>query len=194
MIGEPVDLACRRCPLCEGRTQVVPGRGAPNAKLVLVGEAPGAKEDEVGAPFVGRAGALLDRALGQAGLSRDQVFITNVVKCRPPQNRKPNAAEQAACRPFLEGELGAVGARVIVALGATGAEALLGRPVPVDGASAGPHEVELAGARRTVFVTLHPAASRFRKGAVEKIAAALARAADDAGVARRTQARLHPQE
>jgi uracil-DNA glycosylase family 4 len=183
--GEPLDLACRRCPLCEGRTQVVPGKGPRPAKLVIVGEAPGAEEDRVGAPFVGRAGALLDRALAAAGVARDQVFITNVVKCRPPDNRKPLPAERAACRPFLEGELETAGAAVVVALGGTAAEALLGRPVKVASTAAAPLEAHLAGAPRKVFVTLHPASSRFRKGAVSTIAAALGAAADEAGVDRR---------
>lgn len=183
--GERVDLACRRCGLCEGRTQVVAGKGPRPAKLVIVGEAPGAEEDRLGAPFVGRAGALLDRALAAAGVSRDQVFITNVVKCRPPKNRKPLPAERAACRPFLEGEVDAAGARVLVALGGTAAEALVGRPVKVASTGPSPIETEMAGAPRQVFVTLHPASSRFRKGAVDTIAKAIAAAADAAGLDRR---------
>ena len=185
-VGEPVDLACRRCALCEGRTQVVPGKGPRPAKLVIVGEAPGAEEDRVGAPFVGRAGALLDRALAAAGVGRDQVFITNVVKCRPPDNRKPLPAERAACRPFLEGEIDSAGAGVVVALGGTAAQALLGRPVKVVSSGAALLEAHLAGAPRKLFVTLHPASSRFRKGAVDTIAAALGAAADAAGLDRRT--------
>ena len=185
MIGAAVDLACTRCPLCGGRTQVVPGKGPRPARLVLVGEAPGAREDEEGAPFVGRAGALLDRALDRAGLTRDQVFITNVVKCRPPDNRKPTPRERAACRIFLEAELDQAGASVVLALGATAAEALVGRAVPVERAGSAGIWSEVAGARRSVHVTFHPAASRFRKGAVGTIAQALARAADEAGVDRR---------
>jgi len=191
--GEPVDLACRRCALCNGRTKVVAGRGPRKARLVLVGEGPGAKEDESGAPFVGRAGALLDRALGQAGLLREQVFITNVVKCRPPQNRKPKPEERLACRPFLVGEIEAAGAPVLVALGATAAQALVGRPVAVDGSGSAPIRVDFEGSPRAVYVTLHPSSARFRKGAVEKIAAALARAADEARLPRRPQARLPAQ-
>lgn len=190
MKGEPVDLGCRRCPLCEARTRVVAGRGPLPARLVLVGEGPGAKEDERGAPFVGRAGALLDRALGEAGLTRDQVFITNVVKCRPPQNRKPTPEERSACRPFLVGELDAAGAGVIVALGATAAQALVGHPVAVQRSGGDPVDVIFEGTPLRVFVTLHPSSARFRKGAVEQISGALARAADEAQVPRRPQARL----
>jgi DNA polymerase len=146
---------------------------------VLVGEAPGAEEDREGAPFVGRAGALLDRALAQAAVDRATVFVTNVVKCRPPDNRRPRPAEQAACRPFLEGELARAQPRAVVALGKTAAEALLGRPVAVTKA-AGPREARVAGVAVPVWVTLHPAAARYHRGAVDTIAAALQQAAEAA--------------
>lgn len=118
--------ACRKCPLCEGRRHTVPGEGNPAARLVLVGEGPGQTEDETGRPFVGRAGELLTDILRAIGLERQDVFICNVVKCRPPQNRKPLPDESAACLPYLEGQLGLIRPRVILALGATAAEALLG--------------------------------------------------------------------
>lgn len=177
--GEPVDPACVRCPLSAGRTQVVAGKGPRPARLVLVGEAPGADEDRLGEPFVGRAGKTLDRALAAAGVDRASVFITNVAKCRPPDNRTPTAAEAAACRPFLDGELSETAPGAVVALGKTAAEALLGRPVSVK-SEEGPHPVELAGRRVALRVALHPAAARFNKGAVESIAAVLRRAAADA--------------
>jgi DNA polymerase len=143
---------------------------------VLVGEAPGAEEDRQGAPFVGRAGALLRRALATAGVAPEAVFITNVVKCRPPGNRKPLPGEQQACQPFLVGEVEAAGAGVAVALGATAAQALLGHPVKVSAVGPTPEGARMGGVSVMVFVTLHPASSRFRKGAVDTIAATLAAA------------------
>jgi DNA polymerase len=117
---------CRRCPLCEGRTNTVPGEGNPRARMLLVGEGPGQTEDQTGRPFVGRAGELLADILRAIGLTREEVFICNVVKCRPPQNRKPLQDEMAACRPYLEAQIGLIRPAVIVAMGATAAEALLG--------------------------------------------------------------------
>lgn len=117
--------ACRRCFLAEGRRNTVPGEGNPGARLVLVGEGPGQTEDETGRPFVGRAGELLTEILRAIELEREDVFICNVVKCRPPQNRKPLPDECAACLPYLEAQLDLIRPKVIVALGATAAEALL---------------------------------------------------------------------
>jgi len=116
---------CRQCFLCEGRRKVVPGEGNPRAELVLVGEGPGQTEDETGRPFVGRAGELLTDILAAIGYARDQVFICNVVKCRPPQNRKPLPEEMAACSPYLQAQLRLIKPKVILALGATAAEAFL---------------------------------------------------------------------
>ena len=116
---------CRKCFLCEGRKNVVPGEGSARAEMVFVGEGPGQTEDETGRPFVGRAGELLTDILGALGLTREQVFICNAVKCRPPQNRKPLPDEMAACHPYLEAQLALIRPKVIVALGATAAEALL---------------------------------------------------------------------
>ncbi|MGH7561290.1 MAG: uracil-DNA glycosylase [Gemmatimonadales bacterium] len=126
-LGEVAEAiaACRRCPLCEGRTRTVPGEGHPQARLMFVGEGPGQTEDETGRPFVGRAGELLTQIIEAVGLKRDEVFILNAVKCRPPQNRKPLPDEVAACWPFLERQIELVDPRVLVALGASAAEALL---------------------------------------------------------------------
>ncbi len=117
--------ACRSCFLCEGRTNTVPGEGNPLAKLLFVGEGPGQVEDETGRPFVGRAGELLTRMIEAIGLKREDVFIANAVKCRPPQNRKPLPDELAACWRYLERQIELLGPKVIVALGATAAETLL---------------------------------------------------------------------
>jgi DNA polymerase len=110
-------LACVRCPLADTRTQVVFGVGNPTADLVFVGEGPGAEEDKQGIPFVGRAGQLLTRLIEGIGMTRDDVYIANVVKCRPPGNRDPQPDEIEACRPYLEGQLDFLQPRVVVTLG-----------------------------------------------------------------------------
>ncbi len=122
---------CRRCPLCEGRKTIVFGVGNPRARLVFVGEAPGREEDEKGEPFVGEAGRLLDRILFAMGLQRDEVYICNVEKCRPPQNRDPRPEEIEACEPFLKRQLAAIQPRVIVALGRFAVQTLLRDASPI---------------------------------------------------------------
>jgi DNA polymerase len=102
---------------CETATRMVPGEGSPEAEVMFVGEAPGANEDKLGRPFVGRAGMLLEELLAEAGLAREDVWITNVVKARPPKNRDPKAGEVAHCMPWLEAEVELIGPRVIVPLG-----------------------------------------------------------------------------
>lgn len=122
---------CRRCPLHQGRRQVVFGDGPAGAGLMLIGEAPGAQEDKEGLPFVGPAGQLLERMLAAVGLKRAEVYITNLVKCRPPGNRDPQPLEAAACRPFLEAQVRAVAPRVICALGRPASQALLDSDAPI---------------------------------------------------------------
>ena len=116
---------CQRCPLARGRRNIVFGVGAPRARLVLVGEGPGREEDERGEPFVGEAGRLLDRMLFAIGLERSEVYICNVIKCRPPGNRDPEPGEIAACRPFLERQLAAIAPEMILALGRVAGQSLL---------------------------------------------------------------------
>jgi len=118
--------ACRKCFLCGGRTNTVPGEGNPSAGLMCVGEGPGETEDRTGRPFVGRAGELLTGILAAIELAREDVFIANVVKCRPPQNRKPLPDEMTACLPFLRRQIQLIRPKVLLALGATAAEGLLG--------------------------------------------------------------------
>jgi uracil-DNA glycosylase family 4 len=122
---------CTRCPLHKGRQHIVFGKGAGNAELMFIGEGPGAEEDRRGEPFVGPAGRLLDRMLAAVGLKTSQVYITNIVKCRPPGNRDPQAEEVAACRPFLEEQVRAVGPKIICTLGKPAANALLGNQAPI---------------------------------------------------------------
>ena len=109
--------ACRRCYLCEGRTNVVPGFGNPEARGMLIGEAPGKNEDLQGRPFVGAAGKYLTELLGYAGLTREEVFIGNVLKCRPPSNRDPQPDEIGLCAPFLRDQVRAIGPEYIVTMG-----------------------------------------------------------------------------
>jgi DNA polymerase len=123
---------CRRCRLCEGRNTIVFGDGNPSAEILFVGEGPGAEEDKRGLPFVGRAGELLTKMIERGmGVARSEVYICNIVKCRPPGNREPLADEVAACRPFLDAQIDAVAPRVIVALGRPAASVLLGRDVSI---------------------------------------------------------------
>ena len=123
---------CTRCRLSQGRTQIVFGDGNPHAELLFVGEGPGEQEDLRGIPFVGRAGELLTQMIEKGlGIPRSEVYICNIVKCRPPGNRTPLADESATCRPFLDGQIDAVRPRVIVALGKPATSLLLGRDVPI---------------------------------------------------------------
>jgi DNA polymerase len=123
---------CNRCPLSAGRSSIVFGDGNPDADILFVGEGPGAEEDKRGLPFVGRAGELLTRMIERGmGIPRSQVYICNIVKCRPPQNREPTPNEIAACRPFLDQQIEAVAPKVIVSLGRPATGVLLGRDVSI---------------------------------------------------------------
>lgn len=123
--------ACSGCGLRAGARRVVPGEGNPAARLMLVGEGPGLQEDLTGRPFVGAAGQLLDRMLTAIGLQRGDVFIANVVKCRPPQNRVPTDDEAAACLPYLLAQIDLVNPEVVMLLGATSTRALVGRGLAI---------------------------------------------------------------
>ena len=116
---------CKRCKLYRTRTNIVFGTGNPNARLMFIGEGPGEEEDLQGEPFVGRAGQLLTRIIEAMGLKRDDVYICNVVKCRPPENRAPEPDEISACRPFLERQIDAIKPKIIVALGNHAVHSLL---------------------------------------------------------------------
>ena len=123
---------CTKCRLSEGRTNIVFGEGTDKARLVFVGEGPGADEDREGRPFVGRAGQMLTRIIENVfGLTREEVFIANIVKCRPPSNRTPLPDESAACIPYLRKQLDIIGPEVIVALGTVAAHNLLGTEVAI---------------------------------------------------------------
>ena len=124
---------CTRCPLHKGRNKLVFGDGSPSARLMFVGEGPGADEDAQGLPFVGRAGQLLNNMIAAMGLRREEVYIANVVKCRPPGNRTPEPEEGNTCSPFLFRQIDVIRPRVLVALGATAATYLLGARQPLAG-------------------------------------------------------------
>jgi DNA polymerase len=127
IIRDDIGEDCDRCKLSrQGRKQIVFGTGDPHAELMFIGEGPGADEDEQGLPFVGRAGQLLNNMIAAMGLRREQVYIANIVKCRPPQNRTPERDECDTCSPFLMRQIGVIRPKVIVALGATAAKNLLG--------------------------------------------------------------------
>jgi DNA polymerase len=150
---------CTKCPLHETRTRTVFGAGNADAELMFVGEAPGADEDRQGLPFVGRAGQLLNQLLEEVGLSREDVFIANVLKSRPPGNRDPQPAEIAACEPYLFEQVRLIEPKVLCTLGNFATKLLTGSPVGITKVRGTPQVHELGG--HTVFLLplLHPAAA-----------------------------------
>lgn len=155
-LAEVADVvsSCTQCPLCTNRTKTVPGEGNPDARLMLIGEGPGETEDLTGRPFVGRAGELLDKILESIEAPRATVFIANVVKCRPPRNRAPLPDERAACLPYLHRQIALVKPKVLLALGSTAAEAMLGVKKPLGEVRLKVHEWNGI----PLIVTYHPAA------------------------------------
>jgi DNA polymerase len=178
---------CRACPLYKLGTQTVFGEGSPHARIVMVGEQPGAQEDAQGRPFVGPAGKLLDRALAEAGIDRADIYLTNTVKHfkwvsagRHRLNEKANAREIAACRPWLEAELAIIKPRIVVALGATAAQTLLGKTFRVTQARGRPfRDTRWAP---IVLATVHP--SSILRAFTEDRASAFARFVADLKTAR----------
>lgn len=153
-IRDEIGPNCARCKLAKlGRKQIVFGVGNPRAELMFVGEGPGADEDEQGEPFVGRAGQLLNKMIEAMGLKRSEVYIANVVKCRPPSNRTPEPDECATCSPFLLRQIDTIQPKAIVALGATASKALL--QINESMATMRSRNYEFRGAK--LFVTYHPA-------------------------------------
>ena len=154
--------SCTLCPLHETRTNTVPGEGSSNAKLFFVGEAPGAKEDETGRPFVGRSGKLLTTMFEEIGLSREDVFITSILHCRPPNNRTPKRFEREICRPYIEKQIELINPRVVVLLGGTAISSMVG-PWKVTKS----HGTFFEAQGRTYFMTFHPAAALRSTGVKE---------------------------
>jgi len=145
--------------LAASRTRVVAGQRPPGAEVLLVGEAPGAQEDETGVPFVGRSGQLLDQLLGEAGLRREQVAVANVLKCRPPANRTPRRAEVARCRPWLTRQVELLDPRVVVALGSTAAAWFFGPSARIGALRQRSLAEPLTYDGRALLVTYHPSAA-----------------------------------
>ena len=144
---------CKRCKLASGRKNIVFGSGNPRADLMFVGEAPGADEDEQGLPFVGRAGQLLTKIIEAIGMTREEVYICNILKCRPPNNRNPEPDEIASCEPFLFRQIDSIRPKAICALGAFGAQTLLRTKEPISRLRG--HFIDYHGAK--LMATFHPA-------------------------------------
>jgi len=174
--------ACERCPaLLESRSRIVNGVGPADADVLFVGEGPGAQEDEEGEPFVGRSGDVLTEQLREEGLAREDVRITNCVRCRPPENRDPTEEELANCRGYLEAEIEQVDPEVIVTLGKVPGEHLLERSVAVTGEAGSIVEQEIAGEKRRVLICVHPAATLYDPGQKETFTKAIRKAAEFVG-------------
>jgi DNA polymerase len=152
---------CRSCRLSEGRTQVVFGSGHPQADLLFVGEAPGFHEDKQGVPFVGQAGKLLDTLLAGIGLTRSDVFVANVLKCRPPGNRDPLHDEIQACEGHLWKQIELIQPKVVATLGNFATKLLSGRPTGITRVHGQPQETTLGGNRVTLYPLYHPAAALY---------------------------------
>jgi DNA polymerase len=168
---EKIAAEVRGCPLCKlarTRKNAVPGEGQLSAKIMFIGEAPGRSEDEKGRPFVGAAGRVLDNLLKKAGIERSQVFITNIVKCRPPNNRVPKEDELTACRPYLDRQIALIKPKVICILGRTAYSSLLGG----SSITASRGKI-LKRAGQKYFLTFHPAAVIYNKGLLSVLEADL---------------------
>lgn len=168
---EKIAANVRGCPLCKlsrSRKNAVPGEGQLSAKIMFIGEAPGRSEDEKGRPFVGAAGRILDELLKKAGIERSEVFITNIVKCRPPNNRVPKEDELTACRPYLDRQIALIKPKVICILGRTAYSSLLG------GSSITANRGKVVErADQKYFLTFHPAAVIYNKGLLSALEADL---------------------
>ncbi len=163
-ISEEIE-ACSKCPLHLTRRRAVPGEGNPNAEVMLIGEAPGEVEDETGRPFVGAAGKLLNSLLQDIGVDRSSLYITNVVKCRPPNNRDPTDEEINACKPYLIRQIAVVRPRRIVTLGRHSTRVILGlgglRVSEISRVRGRVFRVTIAGVEVEVYPTYHPAAALY---------------------------------
>jgi DNA polymerase len=169
-------IACTRCALYRTRTHHVFGEGSPNAKLVFVGEAPGREEDLQGRPFVGAAGQLLTKMIRAMGLAREDVYICNVLKDRPPENRTPEPKEIAACLPFLEQQLAIIQPKVMCALGAVAAKALLGPPVSITDIRGKVHDyhgIPLVPTFHPAYLLRNPSAKRLAWQDLKRVKALL---------------------
>jgi uracil-DNA glycosylase family 4 len=162
---------CTRCALAKGRTQVVFGSGSPTAELMFVGEAPGFHEDKQGVPFVGAAGQLLNKLLAGIGMTREDVFVVNTLKCRPPGNRDPQQEEIEACEPHLWKQIELIQPKVIVTLGNFATKLLSGKPLGITRVHGQEQEVVLGGNRVVLYPIFHPAAALYTPRMLEVLEA-----------------------
>jgi uracil-DNA glycosylase len=181
---------CIRCALAQGRTQVVFGSGSPDADLMFVGEAPGFHEDQQGVPFVGQAGKLLDKLLGGIGLTRADVFVANVLKCRPPGNRDPLPEEIAACEPHLFRQIELIQPTLVATLGNFATKLLSGKPAGITKVHGYEQEVTLGPRTVLLYPLFHPAAALYTPSMLKvleedfaRIPAILERAVDEPATA-----------
>ena len=171
-------LGCTRCALAQGRTQVVFGSGSPVAALMFVGEAPGFHEDQQGVPFVGAAGQLLEKLLNGIGLSRPEVYIANVLKCRPPGNRDPQPAEIEACESHLFRQIELIRPTVVATLGNFATKLLSGKQTGITRVHGQPQDVVLGGRPVTLYPLYHPAAALYTRSMLSVLEADFARIPD----------------
>ena len=166
---------CTKCRLAEGRTQVVFGVGDPSADLMFVGEAPGFHEDQQGKPFVGQAGKLLDKLLAGIGLERDQVYVANVLKCRPPGNRDPQPDEIEACEGHLFRQISMIEPKVVATLGNFATKLLSGKPTGITRVHGAEQEATLGGRSVLLYPLYHPAAALYTPAMLNVLEADFAR-------------------
>jgi DNA polymerase len=174
---------CTKCALAQGRTQVVFGSGAPDADLMFVGEAPGFHEDKQGIPFVGAAGQLLSKLLDGIGLRREDVYIANVLKCRPPGNRDPLPEEIESCEPHLWKQIELIQPKLICTLGNFATKLLSGRPNGITQVHGRPQDVTLGGNSVTLYPIFHPAAALYTPRMLQVLQEDFARIPELLGVA-----------
>ena len=191
---------CTTCALAQGRTQVVFGSGSPDADLMFVGEAPGFHEDQQGVPFVGQAGQLLDRLLGGIGLTRADVFVANVLKCRPPGNRDPLPEEIAACEPHLFRQIELIQPKLVATLGNFATKLLSGKPAGITRVHGYEQEVTLGARTVLLYPIFHPAAALYTPSMLKvleedfaRIPALLERALDEPAAAEQPVAAVEPE-
>ena len=166
---------CTRCPLADTRTTVVFGNGDADADLMFVGEAPGANEDREGLPFVGQAGKLLDKLLGEIGMDRGQVFVANVIKCRPPGNRDPQPDEIEACEGHLFRQISLIEPKVVATLGKFATKLLSGKPTGITRVHGAEQEATLGGRSVLLYPLYHPAAALYTPAMLKVLEADFAR-------------------
>ena len=191
---------CTTCALAQGRTQVVFGSGSPNADLMFVGEAPGFHEDQQGVPFVGQAGKLLDTLLGGIGLTRADVFVANVLKCRPPGNRDPLPEEIAACEPHLFRQIELIQPKLVATLGNFATKLLSGRPAGITRVHGHEQEVTLGARTVLLYPIFHPAAALYTPSMLKvleedfaRIPALLERVLDEPAATEQPDAAVEPE-